>query len=417
MAYRRKKQCFQRTMLWVASAAVLASANTALARPYAGFTGMAAAADSAATAATNPAGATRFDEQVMKVELISIFMESTWDGEINGGETTFQSDDSMEMYVPSGYMVRPINDEFSFSFTILGSGMSDDLGDWIGKYFIESYEAINISAFPSISYKINDRLSIAGSLSLTYAVFNQERAIANTLDPGFADGSSELETDGFDAGFGLSTLYQLSENTRLGLSYFSEIDPSLDGKSKFKNLGPNTEAFLTEQGLIGADVEVKSRTPQSIIAGLYHEFPNQHAVTVDLLWSDFSRFKLSEFYFDGNALSESEAEYEDIYAISVGYSWPVTDRWMIGVAGMYIDEMIKDKNRTMTLRLDAMWSLGVAAEWQWTEDRALQFGLDYMSIGDAPVTMPEIPGVGEISGKFSERDGIILKIGMTFGAL
>ncbi len=47
----------------------------------------------------------------------------------------------------------------------------------------------------------------------------------------------------------------------------------------------------------------------------------------------------------------------------------------------------------------------------------MQFGLDYLSIGDAPVTMPEIPGVGEISGKYSERGGIIFKVGMTFGAL
>jgi long-chain fatty acid transport protein len=396
---------------------LLLCSGTTQSRPYAALSGLAAAADSAVTAGTNPAGAVRFDEPAYQVELLAFFSESTWEGEFGDSGTGYESDSSGETFVPSGYMIRPINDDFTFSFTILGVGFSDDFGDWPGRYFIESYDSVSVSAFPSIAYRVNDRLSVAGSLTLTYSIFDQERVVANILDPGFSDGSAKLETDGFDVGFGLSMLYQVSDRFRWGLTYLSEQDPDNEGEVDFSGLGPNTERVLREAGFIGADVEVKSRTPQSVLGGVYYEWENRHALTVDVAWSDFSRFKLSEFYFDGSALGENEGDYEDIWAISASYSWPVANRWMVSVAGLYVDDMVEDDKRTMTLRLDSIWSIGAAVEWKWREDRALQVGLSYMTLGDAPVTTPDIPLVGSASGKFSSRDIVFLRFALSFGAL
>ena len=51
--------------------------------------------------------------------------------------------------------------------------------------------------------------------------------------------------------------------------YQSDSEPTLEGDVKFKGLGPNTEAVMEQAGLIGAKVEVKSKSPQSILAGVY----------------------------------------------------------------------------------------------------------------------------------------------------
>ena len=117
------------------------------ARPHAGFSGL-AAADSAGTAATNPAGITRFEESTYRVDLITIYSQSTWEGQLGETGYEFSSDESSTMVVPSAYVIKPINDKFTFGFTMLGFGISDDLGDWPGRYFITSYDSINISAFP-----------------------------------------------------------------------------------------------------------------------------------------------------------------------------------------------------------------------------------------------------------------------------
>ena len=390
---------------------------TVQARPHAGFSGLAASADSASTAGTNPAGIARFDSKASQIEFLTIYSESTWEGQLGEDGPAFESENSSTTIVPTGYMIRPINEKLSFGFTVLGAGFSDDLGDWPGRYFITSYDSVNISAFPSLAYRVNDSFSIAGSIAITYSIFDQERAVANLFDPEFTDGKATLETDGFDVGFGLSFLHEISDRTRWGAMYQSGSDPTLEGDVKFSGLGPNTEAVLDKAGFIGAEVEVKSKTPQSVLAGIYHEFENQHAITADVAWADFSEFELSEFYFDGEALASNEASYEDIFAISLGYSWPLAERWMLGVSALFVDDMIKDEDRTATFRLDSMWSAGVAAEWQWTETRAVQVALSYLGLGDAPVNTPSIPGIGSASGEYSDRDVWLLRIGVTFGAL
>ena len=404
-------------LLLITTTALLLGANLVSARPYPGLSGLAASADSAETAATNPAGITRFTQRAFEVEIMWFTSESEWESEFSTSGGEFNSKDSNDTIVPRVFYIEPITDRLSASFTILGAGFSDDLGDWPGRYFIESYDSVLISAFPSLAYRINDQWSVAGSLALSYSSFEQERAVRNIFDPGFGDGKSELETDGFEVGFGLSTLYQSSERTRWGLTYQSEIEPDQDGDSDFSGLGPNTEAVMKRLGIIGADITVESTSPQSVLAGVYHEFPNNHAVTVDLAWIDFSQFRLSEYYFNGEALGESDPSYDDIYAITTSYTWPVSERWMLGVSALATNQMIDDDERTMTLRLDALWSAGVAAEWQWTESRTVKFSVSYMGLDDAPVTTPEIPGVGSLEGEFKSRDTILFQVGMTWGAL
>lgn len=403
--------------LTVAIALLLSTSNLVIARPYPGLTGLAASADSAATAATNPAGITRFEQRAAEVEILWLSSESNWESQFTNSDVEFNSKDSGDIVVPRIFYLQPINDNFSASFTTLGAGFSDDLGDWPGRYFIKSYNSVQISAFPSLAYRINDQWSVAGSLAVSYSSYEQERAVRNIFDPGVGDGKSELKTDGIELGFGMSTLYQQSAQTRWGLTYQSEIDRSQDANNDLSGVGPNTEAAMRRLGVFDRDIKVESTSPQSMLAGVYHEFPNNHAVTVDVSWINFSNFRLSEYYFDGQSFALNDANYNDIYVVSSSYTWPVSQRWMLGVSAKVTNQMIDDDERTMTLRLDSVWSVGAAAEWQWTDSRSLKASLSYLNLGESPVTTPAIPVIGSLEGRFKSRDAILLQIGMTWGTL
>jgi long-chain fatty acid transport protein len=406
-----------RLICQVAALACLLLSAGAAARPYAGISGLAATADSAETAGTNPAGIVRFDKRAYAVELMWFSSESEWESEFSGVDVEFNSKDSNDTLVPRIFLVEPLTDRLSASFTILGTAFSDDLGNWPGRYFITEYDSVFINAFPSLAWRIDERWSVAGSIAISYSTFEQKRAVRNIFDPGFPDGEAELDTDGVDFGFGLSTLFQASDRTRFGLTYQSEIEPDQDADSDYSGLGPRTERVFRELGVYDADISVERTSPQSMLAGVYHEFTNNHAVTLDVAWIDFSEFRLSEFYFDGNALAKNDTDYDDIYAASASYTWPVSQRWMLGVSGLVTNQMIDDDERTMTLRLDALWSVAVAAEWQWTENRRLNLSLAYLGLDDAPVTTPEIPGVGSLEGEFSRRDTLLFQLGLSWGDL
>jgi long-chain fatty acid transport protein len=405
----------RRPLVFVLLLSVLSS-GVAHARPYPLGTGMAASADSAQTASSNPAGISRFTRRAVDADVLWLTSESEWESEFSGTGSRSSSKNSSDTIVPRFAIIQPINDRFSASFTFLGTGFSDDLGDWPGRYFIESYDSVFVSAFPSLAYRIDDRWSVAASAAITYSSFEQRRAVRNIFDPGFGDGSSKLEADSVEVGFGLSMLYQSSERTRWGLTYRSEINPSRDADNELSGLGPNTERAMQRLGLLDADLTIESTSPESMLAGVYHEFANNAAVTVDLAWINFSDFRLSEFYFDGESFAPSIPRYNDIYALSASYSWPVSRDWMLGVGGLVTNQMIDDDQRTMTLRLDALWSLGLAAEWRWTDSRSIRISLSYVGMDDAPVSTPGIPGLGSLEGRFTSRDTLLFQIGVSWAA-
>jgi long-subunit fatty acid transport protein len=168
-------------------------------------------------------------------------------------------------------------------------------------------------------------------------------------------------------------------------------------------------------GIADAKLEVESTSPQSLFLGVYHEFDNRHAVTLDAAWIDFSEFRLSEFYFNGEAFLETETDTNDIYALAASYTWPVSDRWMLGVGGLATSQLIDDDERSMTLRLDAVWSFGFAAEWQWRPDYRIKASLSYLDFGEAPVTTRPIPGVGSFRGEYSDRATYLFQVSVKYG--
>ncbi len=406
-----------RLSLVIALLLFTAYSDRANARPYPLGTGRAASADSAQTASSNPAGISRFASRAVEGGILLFTSESEWESEFSATGTRFNSEDSGETVVPRIAVIQPINDKFSASFTFLATGFSDDLGDWPGRYFIKSYDSVFVSAFPSLAYRIDDRWSVAASVAITYSSFEQERAVRNIFDPGFGDARSKVEADSVEVGFGLSALYQSSARTRWGLAYSSEINPSRDADNELSGLGPNTEAVLRRLNILDTDITIESTSPQSMLAGVYHEFANNAAVTVDLSWINFSDFRLSQFYYNGRSFSRSDDQYNDIYTLSASYSWPVSERWMLGVGGFFTNQMIDDDERTMTLRLDALWSLGLAGEWRWTNSRRVNMSLGYVGMGDAPVSTPSIPGFGSLDGKFTRRDTLVFEIGVSWGSL
>jgi long-chain fatty acid transport protein len=393
------------------------ASDPAGARPYPLGTGLAASADSAQTASSNPAGIARFSHRAVDADVLWLTSESEWESEFSGTGGQFNTRNSGDLVVPRFAIIQPVNDRFTTSFTFLGTGISDDLGDWPGRYFVQSYDSIFISAFPSLAYRIDHRWSIATSAAITYSSFEQERAVRNIFDPGLGDGRSRVEADSVEVGFGLSVLYQSSERTRWGLTYSSEINPSRDADNELSGIGPNTEAVMQRLGILDADLSIQSTMPESVVAGLYHEFANGTAVTADLVWIDFSNFRLSEFYFNGESFARSDPSYEDIYALSASCSWPVGGRWMLGAGGLVTNQMIDDDERSMTLRLDALWSLGLAAEWRWTDARSIKASVSYVGMDDAPVSTPRIPGFGSLDGRFTRRDTLLFQIGVSWNSL
>ena len=390
--------------------------NQVQARPQPLMSGASATADSAGTVTQNPAGMTQFDSTQLRLDLYVLSSESTWQQDLGDTGFSTRTTTDSDLIVPNVSLVKPLSDDWYFGFGMMGYSVSDDYGDdWIGKYAMTEYSLLFISAFPSIGYKINDKWSVAGSLAANYTTYEQKKKV-NNLEPGSPDGDLTIDADGFSLGYGFSTLYEFSERTRIGFNYQSELDPELDGDPDFSGLDTTTEDLFDQLGLLDADISIDTVSPQRANVGIYHEFENRHAATFDINWIDYSNFQLADIYVNDNQITESNFEYDDIWAYTLGYTFPLNDRWMLGFAGLYAPDMVDDDNRTITLRLDEIWAVGGGFEYQYRPNLSFDATLSYVQVGDAPVITDDIDAIGgPISGKFNDREMWILQFGVEWG--
>jgi len=385
--------------------ALVAGSAPLVANPGPLFVGLAASADDPTTAAANQAAMTRFDTRVLRIGVATYGSDNKWRGNFGQGGTEQTEHGGGSGYAPFFALVQPIDDRWKFGMTFVAPSSSADEydDDWVGRYFVTEYSLASVSAVPSIAWRANDRLSLGLAAYATYTQFEFETAVFN-VDPGFGDGSVRLEADGLSVGWGASLLWELDDHTRFGMRYQSEIDPELDDRPRFRGLGPLTEGILDKVGALNSTIAIRSRSPQSVLVGGYHELRSGWSLSADLVWLDFSEFVLSEFRFNGRELLSASGNYQDIWAMSAGAATPVRGRWQFGGGLLYVTSGVEDADRTMLLRLDDAWGLGTGAEWRWREDRRVGVTLNWLRMGDAPVTTNPIASLGTLSGRFEERD-------------
>lgn len=89
----------------------------------------------------------------MSAEILFFNSESEWESEFSGSGNRFDTKDSGETVVPRLAIVQPINDRLAASFTFLGRAFPTTSATGPGRYFIESYDSVYVSAFPSSAWR------------------------------------------------------------------------------------------------------------------------------------------------------------------------------------------------------------------------------------------------------------------------
>jgi len=70
----------------------------------------------------------------------------------------------------------------------------------------------------------------------------------------------------------------------------------------------------------------------------------------------------------------------------------------------------------MAFRMDDTWSVGLGVKWQRRESRVINASLYYLTIGDAGIRCPMIPGLGQVVGRNIRRDAFYFRASLSFGS-
>jgi long-chain fatty acid transport protein len=400
----------------VALALVLAGPATAQLGPA--MAGRTAAAQNAATVNQNPAGLMRLDAFEVVLDGMVAVSDNKFDVKSGTTETGGNPSNEPEIAgIPQFAVSTPIGDRFAVGFGFsIPTGFGSDYGkDWAGRYLAQESTLVFMSAQPVVAVRITDWLSLGAGAAIMYSISDTKVAVNN--GPGLDDGRMQLDVDGISAGAVVSTLIEPLPNLRLGASWRSEIKPDLDGRAKFKDLSPATEALLDAAGLLDAKIELGMRIPQSVGVGFYYEPIPDLGLMADFTWIDWSRFgKLDLSIRDtaaGNVSTTLKLNYRDIYIGSIGAEYRFSPRWKAGVGFSYVSSGVADKDRSLALPLDEFYASGIGFTTQISESVELSTNFLVVIGGKAPVDQPSRQ-TQRVVGEFERRQSFVLQLSMVW---
>jgi long-chain fatty acid transport protein len=405
-----------RQRVWLACLyCVFSSGVQAAGAPWPTMTGLTAAADSALTVQSNPAGMARLTGSEFIGQVALIATQSDDRTSVSGLGLTGEQDDSSVIGVPLFYYVRPLSEKVNFGLSLaVPGGFGDEYGsDSPSRYLVEEWSLVYLSLVPAVSYRFSEQWSVGAAIPLNYARFDLENAVFNAEA---ADGRMEVDADAVAASFNLGVLFETSDKTRFGLSYRSEVKMDLEGSPDFSDLSTQTRDLLETSGALAAEVEIGSNLPPVISVGAYHEFANGWGGALDIGQIQWSKFVLTEFgYFDGERV-ERVTDYDDALAASMGVSIPVNDRWTLGFGVAYMDTPVDDDSRAMNFRMDKTWLVGAGVEHDRGDGRSITANLSFMDLGDGVVKSEPIPVLGTVEAEYEEHWGVLLDLQFRWGS-
>jgi len=397
------------------------------------YAGAAAYTPDASTVYFNPAGMMKLDQDQIAgaLHLISPDASFTNDGSSAaailgpappgglGGPLSGPNDDGgANAVVPNFYWVKTINDEMKFGLGVNAPfGLETSYSDaWVGRYHgvLSDLRTVNIN--PSLAYRLNEQLSIGGGLNIMLG----EVDLSNMVDfgaiciaaaspaaclgpigapPQGADGSAEFSADNFDSistGWNLGLMYQISQQTSLGMAYRSEIEMKVKGEVKFDVPVQMTPVFagsgLFEDGGISAQVDL----PASFSFSVAHNV-NKFTWLADATWTGWSSFKELKIVYDNPAQSPSVTteDWNDTMRYSVGLDYQYSDQWVLRT-GLALDETPVPSKERRTPRLpgnDRTW-VSLGATYMHGENMSWDFGYSHLFIDDARIENTLETGTG-----------------------
>jgi long-chain fatty acid transport protein len=364
------------------------------------LTGLLAEANNAESAFAAPAGMARLKGTHMTVQ--TMFVSSMADFDVDESQTTIDGGNPNKgddpIIIPSIYYVREINDKWNAGISLtVPSGFGSDYGStWAGRYNTVDFSLVYVALTPAVSYRFSDQLMFGASVGINYTEETSELKIPQPGED--RDGKVSSDMDGVGFNLTLSMLYEFTDQTRAAISWTSDTDADLEGNVNLRNLGPVFDEIAEEAGIKDINVELTNTLPQRVMVGLYHEFDSGNFVTLDGMWMEFSNFSVSDIKVDGSKVNVSAPKiYNDIWAATMGAGFPVSERLTYKVGAMYVSKAVDDGARTFSIRMDAMWGVGVGLSYALTDERSLDLNATLVNVGDAPVDIEN--DLGRISGE------------------
>jgi long-chain fatty acid transport protein len=367
-----------------------------------GGAGRQAAGLDASTASGNPAAMTLLERSQMEGGLLGIYPDTRFDvksstfGGNSGGNAGYFS------AVPTLYYVHNLSPDFKLG---LGLGSYFGLGlsysnEWAGRYYVQSASFTTAAINPTVGYRIAPWLSVGGGVSAVYGKLTDRVAVNTPLPLGTDDG--RLKYDATDVGYGynLGVLFELSPQTRVGVTYVSQVNLDFKDDMRFKNLGSFANDLLAS-GLLDSQLKINVDIPAQLSLGAYQALTDKLALVGTVNWQNWSKFGQPEISVaDSNTVTKN-LNYKDTYHAGIGVYYRVAEPWLL-MAGFGYDTSptSSSSQRSPLLPLGAAYRYAGGVQYDWSKNFSVGAAYTLIDAGKAKINRTGGPLIGDLEGEY-----------------
>ncbi|MFC7775554.1 OmpP1/FadL family transporter [Pantoea sp. GCM10028869] len=341
--------------------------------------GQAARAQDASTIMTNPAGMTRLPDHMITGGLQALYGDTPYrlnnDAALQG-----KSPGNTIGWFPGASLFyhQRLTENISAGIGLYGNyGLGLDFGEWAGDRLIKKSTLIGLTLSPAFAWKINERLSWGAGLGINYGFLSLTRNV---------DGQDEKASDhDWAMNFRTGLLFQLTDATRVGLSYASKTEYhfNIDGKARFPAF-PNAEYTLP--------LSAQINTPDQLMLSAVHDINERWSLLGDLGWQNWSMYGGNQISLSGENI-QRQNRLKDTWHTALGVQFRPDDRWRLNTGVAYDSSFYRDQNDTaMTMPSGDAWRFGVGAQYQLTESGNIGAAFEYLKMETSQVSSPLLSG-------------------------
>lgn len=362
------------------------------------YAGSAAVADNASTIFFNPAGMTRLQGIQVSAGVAAVGPSFSFHNRGSSGTGPLAvpmtiggngGDAGGWAAVPNAYLSWQLAPQWFVGLGLSAPfGLSTDYDDpnWIGRYHSLKSEIKTVNVNPSVAYKVSDRVAVG--LGINYQKIDAEMTSLVPLATSYV-----LKGDDTAWGWNAGALFTLSPSMRVGVSYRSSIDYTLEGT---RTLGTTSAAK--------ADLKL----PDTFILSVWQQLSDRWEAMGDLSYTNWSTVgKLNIRHATG--VDVESFNYKDSWRFAYGAAYKASDAWKVkfGIAydrtpttGTYRSARVPDNDR--------IW-LSVGGQWKPSKDSAVDFGYAYLYVNDPSINQVKRFGgdTATLRGKYEDSAHIV----------
>lgn len=271
-------------------------------------------------------------------------------------------------------------------------GLSTEYPDeWLGRYHALKSEIKSLNISPVVAYQLNNKLSMAGGLQIQYF----DASLSSAIDfgsvtplvgqPNLAlDGKTEINADDWGYGFKLGLLFTPNQLSRIGLSYRSKINHSLEGDNNFTV--PDSIAAVTAGGqFVDTGMQTDITTPETVSLGASYQLTAQLSVSTDATWTHWSRVDQLVIHHDNPLQADSTTlfNWSNSWYWGAGVNYQLNPDWLLRTGIAYEQSPVTTAFLTPRLPVNDKYFISFGASHSLSDQLSMDFSYIHEFFQDA----------------------------------